>query len=377
MSNKDDELIGSKIGRLLVLSLDETSNDREKELISQGKKKTFHKRFLCKCDCGNESMISVLGTNLRRHHTTSCGCIQREKSLVGKTYNKLYVESLDYERNELERRRFLGGEIKRSLTHYKCRCECGNYCSVQGSNLTSGNIGSCGCISNWYDLTGVKFGRLTVIALAESNNVHETWECICDCGNKSIVQKTNLLSGHTTSCGCYMEEVRVKSHIKYHTIYERIGDTYKIYDDEHNNFFIISSCDFDDVIEYKWHYTARGYWERSRDNKKYRKLHQYIEYLKDGEYNTRGTMVDHINRNKNDNTRENLRKATSIINGRNLSISSRNKTGKIGVSPTKSGKYLVYISIRNNRKYLGTYENLEDAIRVRKEEEIKYGFIGE
>lgn len=52
------------------------------------------------------------------------------------------------------------------------------------------------------DLTGQRFGRLTVLERApnRSNRVH--WLCRCECGNKSEVAAGCLRSGNTKSCGC-------------------------------------------------------------------------------------------------------------------------------------------------------------------------------
>lgn len=53
------------------------------------------------------------------------------------------------------------------------------------------------------DLTGQRFGYLTVISEAErSQNRKVRWLCQCDCGRQSIVQANNLCSGHVVSCGC-------------------------------------------------------------------------------------------------------------------------------------------------------------------------------
>lgn len=56
------------------------------------------------------------------------------------------------------------------------------------------------------DLTGQRFGRLTVIEEAGRVNGTVTWRCRCDCGNESIVLGTNLRAGYSTSCGCYTRE---------------------------------------------------------------------------------------------------------------------------------------------------------------------------
>ena len=57
---------------------------------------------------------------------------------------------------------------------------------------------------NRIDITGQKFGKLTAVRLHKSGrwNRSEMWECKCECGADQIVCKSNLLSGHTTSCGC-------------------------------------------------------------------------------------------------------------------------------------------------------------------------------
>ena len=57
------------------------------------------------------------------------------------------------------------------------------------------------------DLTGQKFGMLTVIGPAEQKNRKYTcWICQCECGRQTIVDGSHLKSGHTKSCGCYRRE---------------------------------------------------------------------------------------------------------------------------------------------------------------------------
>jgi hypothetical protein len=53
------------------------------------------------------------------------------------------------------------------------------------------------------DLTGQRFGRLTVISRAYRNRQREwCWNCICSCGNHCVIKGSNLKAGHTQSCGC-------------------------------------------------------------------------------------------------------------------------------------------------------------------------------
>ena len=64
-------------------------------------------------------------------------------------------------------------------------------------------------MSRRLDLTGQVFGRLTVQAQASTTQDGRTrWLCRCSCPTQSlvIVQRGNLRSGHTTSCGCFHRE---------------------------------------------------------------------------------------------------------------------------------------------------------------------------
>lgn len=53
------------------------------------------------------------------------------------------------------------------------------------------------------DLTGQRFGRLTVIRRDGTNkNGSATWLCKCDCGNVKVASGRDLTNGDTKSCGC-------------------------------------------------------------------------------------------------------------------------------------------------------------------------------
>ena len=59
------------------------------------------------------------------------------------------------------------------------------------------------------DLTGMDFGRLAVIGRAETKqpgNGSLRWVCFCECGTKIEVVSYSLLTGRSTSCGCYRKE---------------------------------------------------------------------------------------------------------------------------------------------------------------------------
>ena len=57
------------------------------------------------------------------------------------------------------------------------------------------------------DLTGQRFGRITVVSFAGQNNHRAAmWNCVCDCGASICVKGASLVSGHTVSCGCRRRE---------------------------------------------------------------------------------------------------------------------------------------------------------------------------
>lgn len=84
--------------------------------------------------------------------------------------------------------------------------------------------------------------------------------------------------------------------------------------------------------------------------------------------------IDHINGIRNDNRIENLRSVNRSDNQRNQKIRSDNSTGYVGVSYNKMNKtYCCYI-YNNGNEYLGSFKKLTDAVRARKDAEIKYGY---
>jgi hypothetical protein len=86
-------------------------------------------------------------------------------------------------------------------------------------------------------------------------------------------------------------------------------------------------------------------------------------------------QIDHRDGNGINNRIENLREATSQQNAMNAKMTSRNSSGATGVSFKKTeGKWSASITIHKNKIQLGLYENFEDAVRVRKQAESKYGF---
>jgi hypothetical protein len=189
------DMTGLRFGKLTVL-----------ERAGTGRKgqATWH----CLCDCGRRPSRPVWGAALRSGHTRSCGCVGREKARVraldmkGRRFGRLLV---------LEQ----AGRDSDGAVTWRCECSCGGgkFPTPSGKSLRSGNVRSCGCLRKdrlaavRADLTGQRFGKLTVLGRAGVNRCGKTeWDCACDCGGAATPCTSNLHNGTTRSCGCLHRE---------------------------------------------------------------------------------------------------------------------------------------------------------------------------
>lgn len=101
------------------------------------------RRYLCRCDCGNEVTVLVNALTARQNPTRSCGCVRSEKTrasaydMTGQRFGRLLVlgpVDLPFPQQNGNR---LG---------WRCRCDCGNEIISTRKNLLSGKVLSCGCL---------------------------------------------------------------------------------------------------------------------------------------------------------------------------------------------------------------------------------------
>jgi len=121
----------------------------------------------------------------------------RMLDLVGKRFGKLVVLNLHHT------------DKKRKF--WECICDCGNKCVKNGNYLTIGHTKSCGCLAKIGDITGKKFGKLTVISFSHKEKTRSWFLCKCDCGNECYKSSQQLLNQGIFSCGCaHIEHVHNK-----------------------------------------------------------------------------------------------------------------------------------------------------------------------
>lgn len=119
------------------------------------------------------------------------------------------------------------GKDKHNSILWLCKCSCGNFIKVRGYDLKSGHTKSCGCYNKECKhkreyLIGKKFNKLTVIEDLGIIGKESYSLCKCDCGNITKVRNTYLKNGYTKSCGCIKENSSNYKHGKYKTRVYRI-----------------------------------------------------------------------------------------------------------------------------------------------------------
>ena len=225
--------------------------------------------------------------------------------------------------------------------------------------------------NNFKDIKGKKFGRLTVIKrgptkISPSGQYKTYWWCQCSCGNPelSLVPATCLNSGRTLSCGCLQKE-RASEAKKKENRYEFIENIVIGYTYDGSPFYL-NKEDYNRVRPYSWYKASNGYISARIDGKIV-KMHRLI--MKAGS----DKLVDHINHDKSDNRRSNLRIVSHSQNQQNMKTPKHNSSGVKGVSwSNRKQSWIVQIKINGKLHFLGSYRKKEDAISARKAAEEKY-----
>ena len=233
-------MINQVFGRLTVV--EQRGVDRKRSRL-----------WFCTCTCGGNAIVDT--STLRSGKTKSCGCLAREYKMrlseesatqsqdlfwsrvdmsggphacwpwLGSTddngYGTIHFASSSATRahifalNSAEPLPFVGAQTLHHCDNPPCCNPLHLYWGTHDNNASdresrgrSGKTkrrGSANC--NFIDLTGRRFGRLTVVAfegseLAGGRSRGTTWRCRCDCGTECVKRSVNLSSGDTRSCGC-------------------------------------------------------------------------------------------------------------------------------------------------------------------------------
>lgn len=234
-------LIGQKFGKLTVI--EETPERKNKSVV-----------WRCKCDCGNEIMLST--KELRSDGIIQCkecgiSRIPRagyREDLTGRVFGKLTVlEATDQRRD---------GNII-----YKCQCSCGKTTLACGKELKDGSTQSCGCKKQKYSIGDIINNR-EIIGITghkieyKKGNFYYRCRCLL-CGREYDALAQTI--DNTISCGCQRSKgeyniIRLlqEKNIPYQKEYQFPNSSYRfdfaIFDDGNN---VVRLVEFDGEQHYE------------------------------------------------------------------------------------------------------------------------------
>lgn len=237
---------------------------------------------------------------------------------------------------------------RRNVFLWRCRCDCGKEFLTEGYKISGGVIKSCGCTRYEHqikDLSGQRFGRLTALRrLNKKIGTSYAWLCRCDCGKETEVSANALLSGSTKSCGCGKIDALKKNAKDIRG--QRFGRLLAVEPTERrkgNSVVWRCRCDCGKETEISYNSLISGNTKSCGclllEHESPSKYMRYID----------GTCVENLEF-------RGLRK--------------NNTSGYTGVTAYR-GRWRAQITFKKKTYYLGQYEKIGDAVKVRKEAEEK------
>jgi hypothetical protein len=312
--------------------------------------------MLCRCECGEAKTAAAAA--LRCGDTKSCGCSPRGVSVPpGTVFGRLTV---------IEEAPRTG---VRGLRTMLCRCECGTVKAVGLGDLRKGSTTSCGRMQHLAIVSvppGTAFGHLTVIAETRLDGVRAML-CQCDCGRQKTVKLSGLRSGRTITCGALHGVAADAGRLN-------PGEVPLYGKDARGRVAFVDLEDYDLVMRYRWHVQDQ---ERRREGRlplAYAKTATSAKGAGGGQQIYMHTLitgfseVDHWDSNGLNNRRGNLRDATHAQNVGNArkqpGCSSRFKGVYWSQKKTGKGRWQAQIGADHRTRYLGRFDNEEDAARA-------------
>lgn len=200
---------------------------------------------------------------------------------------------------------------------------------------------------------GKIYNKLKAIKFDHKGKYNEKYYLFeCECGNQKVINLGNVKSGRTKSCGCNYKEILGNLNKKTNKYRKR--NNYIIgYTTNTKNKFYIDNEDYSKIKDISWYEASNGYVCHKDTHKKVILLHRYIMNP------PKNMVIDHINHNKKDNRKGNLRICTKQENAQN-----RLKKPK-GITKTYSNKNIYYI-VQLKGKYIGCFKDYEEALKIRR-----------
>ena len=221
------------------------------------------------------------------------------------------------------------------------------------------------------DFTGKRAGRLTILPYWNKDKYgKKRYLCRCDCGNYKFIPRDSFNANAVKSCGCLRKEVAAENAKnakrgprKEPNRYETIGKVTNIYLPNSKMITQIDTEDLEMVKAYRWVSNPDNYvigYNKER--------HIYLHRLVMGDPKS---DIDHIDRNKLNNKKSNLRLTNQYENSLNRGLHRNNTSGFKGVTHER-GMWRASLYKGGIHYSGGFFENKEDAIKKRIEMEKEY-----
>ena len=206
------------------------------------------------------------------------------------------------------------------------------------------------------DLTGMRFGRLTVLRRAEDDGSgRPRWLCRCDCGELCVAAGRNLRSGNTKSCGCARKDGSRSRRDLTGMRFGRLTALCPVEGERHNRTagaIWRCRCDCGQETEVSAACLLSG---RTRscgclNREQMARMHEHMHYEND-------TCLEQLARAQTDR--------------------GTNKAGFRGLFWTRDGRYRVTINFRKKRYNLGYFRDYDEAVQARldAEQTLHQGYI--
>lgn len=238
-------------------------------------------------------------------------------------------------------------ERRNGYVVWRCRCDCGGEICLDTRYLKRGAVRDCGCSGlrgMQRDLRGRRFGRLVCLepTRERGNSGGVIWRCRCDCGNECLAVGIQLTQGYKKSCGC-------------------------LYGPNPEEFL---GQRFGALL-------VTGYAGKQNGSHMWNCLCDCGRTTVASQINLRNGHTKSCGCRRCETQRKNLKfvDGTSVVmieNRMKRPIKS-NTSGVSGVYySSKRGKWHAQITFQGKTHYLGTFDDIDDAIRARKRGEEMY-----